>query len=123
MSSSLTWRTCLILILYIQLRPLILLRVVLGSVVTTEAQAKFRDGGGTKTHPRAPVWCRHCKCEVDELCAMCLPRDIPLDDLADDQQEGEPTEDGPDRIHTSHIMTGACPVLKIVSKNGTSDPR
>ena len=80
-------------------------------------------GGGTQTHPRAPVSCRHCKCEVDEVCAMCLPGDIPRDDLADDKQEGKPTEDGPDRIHTSHIMTSAGPVLKIVSENGTSDPR
>ena len=37
MSSNLTWRTCLMLILYIQLHPLIPLRVVLGSMVTTGA--------------------------------------------------------------------------------------
>ena len=35
------------LILYILLRPRILLRVVLGSVVTTGAQAKFLEGGYT----------------------------------------------------------------------------
>ena len=51
---------------------------------------KVSGGGGTQTHPPAPVLCRHCKCEVDEVCAMCLPGDIPRDDLADDEQEGDP---------------------------------
>ena len=51
---------------------------------------KVSGGRGTQTHPPAPVSCRHCKCEVDEVCAMCLPGDIPRDDLADDEQEWDP---------------------------------
>ena len=51
---------------------------------------KVSGGGGTQTHPRAPVLCLHCKSEVDEVFTMCLPGDIPQDDLADDEQEGDP---------------------------------
>ena len=51
---------------------------------------KASGGGDTKTHRPAPVSCRHYKCEVDQVCAMCLPGDIPRDDSYDDEQQGDP---------------------------------
>ena len=75
MSFNLTWRTCLMLILYIQHHPPILLRVVLGSVMTTGAQARFQEGGAHRhTHRRqfhAVIVSVKCM-----RCAPCACREI-----------------------------------------------
>ena len=63
------------LILYMQLRPLILLRVVLSFVLTTGAQARVREGGAHRRNHQ-PQFCVFIVSVNWMRCAPCVCREI-----------------------------------------------